>query len=81
MTKTTILLLSIAWIASLIITNHVAKAQTRPYSPLPEPKVFSGSELAFRVDGVYGETPAGSLVIRQNGHWVDVQIGTPGIVR
>jgi hypothetical protein len=40
------------------------------YTPLPEPKVISGADLGFRLEGVAGDKPAGTLGIRVNGEWV-----------
>lgn len=42
--------------------------------PVPA-KVMTGSDLGFRVDGLRGDTPVGSLVIRVNGEWVEVDLG------
>jgi len=40
-------------------------------TPVP-PRVFSGAEIGFRMDGRRGATPTGTLVIRQDGEWVEV---------
>jgi hypothetical protein len=38
----------------------------------PEPRVISGSDLGFRVEGQRGDgTPTGQLVVRINGQWVE----------
>ena len=44
--------------------------------PVPEPVVLSGSDLDFRVQGMYGEVPMGKIVIRVNGAWIDAQLGS-----
>jgi hypothetical protein len=36
------------------------------------PRVFSGAEIGFRMEGKRGDTPTGTLVIRQNNEWVEV---------
>ena len=44
--------------------------------PVPEPVVLSGSDFGFRVQGIYGDAPMGEIVIRVNGAWVEVQLGS-----
>ena len=39
-----------------------------------EPRVFSGSDLGFRVQGTTGDgAPIGELVVRVDGKWVAAQ--------
>ena len=33
--------------------------------------------MGFRVEGMRGEVPAGVIVIKVNGNWVEVQVGGP----
>lgn len=40
-------------------------------TPVP-PRVFSGADIGFRMEGRRGATPTGILVIRQDGEWVEV---------
>jgi hypothetical protein len=61
--------------ACLIGLGTWAFAQT--WTPLPEPVVFSGPDIGFRVEGRTGDMPTGKIVIRVNGKWVEVQIGGP----
>jgi hypothetical protein len=70
-------IIGIVWVASLVgvAAGVSAQAQARMYQPLPEPKVLSGADVGFRVDGMYGETPSGTIVIRVNDRWVDARIG------
>jgi hypothetical protein len=37
------------------------------------PKVLSGSEIGFRVEGLKGGIPVGTVVVRVNGQWVDAE--------
>ena len=46
------------------------------WRPLPESVVLSGSDFGFRVQGIYGDAPMGEIVIRVNGAWVEVQLGS-----
>jgi len=42
------------------------------------PTVVSGPDWGFRVVGNRGGTPVGTLVIKMNGQWVEVEIGRDG---
>ena len=79
MTKRVYLLVGLLWAFSLVLVAAVAAGQARAYQPLREPKVMSGADVGFRVDGMYGEQPAGTIVIRVNGRWVDAML-SPGVV-
>lgn len=61
--------LVVAWLFSLVAA--VAIAQSRGVTPLPDPVMVSGADIAFRVEGRQGNTPVGRLVIRFNGRWVE----------
>jgi len=41
--------------------------------PVVPPEVVSGGEMGFRIEGRKGDTPVGTLVIRQGGKWVPVE--------
>ncbi len=70
--------LGLFWTLSLLAAGAVAAAQVRAWRPVPEPKVLSGGDVGFRVDGFRGEVPSGTIVIRVNGVWVEAEIGGPG---
>lgn len=38
------------------------------------PKVLAGDDIGFRVEGLRGNTPVGTLVVRINGEWVPADI-------
>lgn len=40
------------------------------------PKVMTGSDVGFRVEGIRGNTPVGTLVVKVNGEWVEADITT-----
>jgi hypothetical protein len=71
------IIIGVIWVASLIgvAVTVSAQAQAQAYLPLPEPKVMSGADVGFRVDGLTGETPTGTVVVRVNGRWVDAILG------
>jgi hypothetical protein len=53
-----------------------AQSQNTPASP----NILSGNDIGFRVDGYRGRNPVGTLVVRVNGQWVEVDFST-GIKR
>jgi hypothetical protein len=71
MTSRARLLIALLWIASLVGVAATVKAQDYAFRPLPEPKVITGADLGFRLEGMRGDQPAGTLVIRLNGKWVE----------
>lgn len=46
-----------------------------PVQPVT-PTVVSGADIGFRIEGVRGDTPIGTLVIRVNGQWVETDFGS-----
>ena len=50
----------------------IGAAQALNAQPVP-PRVISGDDFGFRVQGRKGDTPVGTLVVRVNGEWVEVQ--------
>jgi len=69
----------IATIISVIALTAWITAQELAITPVP-PKVMTGTDLGFRVEGLRGATPVGTVVIKVNGEWVEVGTG-PGPVR
>ncbi len=41
------------------------------------PRVMTGGEVGFRVEGLRGGTPVGTIVVQVNGEWVPADIGSP----
>jgi hypothetical protein len=71
------IILGILWVVSLLAVGAAASAQAQRWRPIPEPRVLSGPDVGFRVEGLRGEVPTGSIIVRVNGEWVDAAIG-PG---
>ena len=71
-------ILGLLWVVSLLTVGAVVSAQVRFWKPVPEPKVMFGDDVGFRVEGFRGEVPAGTIVIRVNGQWVEAEIGGAG---
>lgn len=74
MSRGAYLVVGLVWALSLAIVGVVAAGQARQYRTLPEPKVMSGADVGFRVEGMYGEQPAGTIVIRVNEQWVEARL-------
>ena len=65
--------------AILLIVTAAAwvTAQVVPVKPVP-PKVMTGADVGFRVEGIRGNTPVGVVVVRVNGEWVEADIAKVG---
>ena len=71
--------LIVMWVASLAAVGALARAQ----APAPNgklPTVLAGNDVGFRVDRYNGNTPVGTLVVRMDGQWVEVDFSV-GIKR
>ena len=64
-------ILGVLWLISLVAVS----AQAPLWQPLPEPRVFFGEDVGFRVEVLRGEVPTGVIVIKINGKWVEAQVG------
>ena len=42
------------------------------------PRVITGADVGFRVEGLRGVNPVGTVVIRLNGEWVQAEVTLPG---
>ncbi len=69
--------LVVVWLSSLLAVGTLASGQFLGFQPLPEPFIVSGDDIGFRVEGSLGDTPAGTLVIRRNGVWIEPQAAPP----
>ncbi len=69
--------LVVVWLSSLLAVGTLASGQFLGFQPLPEPFIVSGDDIGFRVEGLLGDTPAGTLVIRRNGVWIEPQEAPP----
>ena len=43
------------------------------------PRVMTGNDVGFRVEGLRGERAVGTIVVQVNGQWVPADIGSPGL--
>ena len=64
------------------VTNQPPAAPPAPGVQVPQPippstaNIISGNDIGFRIDGRRGNPPVGTLVVRVNGQWVEVDFGT-----
>ena len=78
MTRTKLVIVGMLWALSLVVVAAAtAAAQAYAYRPLPEPRVFAGADIGFRVEGMTGPMPTGDVVIRINDQWVKTRLGAP----
>lgn len=79
-----IAMLAVLWVATLLIVATIARAQVHPINPLPEPKVVFGPDFGIRIEGEQNGVPVGPLVVKINGKWVEVRVGStqgPNLLR
>jgi hypothetical protein len=62
---------------AMIGVGAVGVAQVIPQPVTPT--VLSGPDVGFRVEGMRGDTPVGTLVVKVNGRWVAVDFNTNGL--
>ena len=69
--------LALLWALSLVVTaawTTTTRAQESPSPILPVPgRIIAGEDLGFRLEGQRDGVPAGTLVVRINGTWVEVR--------
>ena len=51
-------------------------AQSVAVTPVT-PRVLSGTDVGFRVEGLRGSTPVGKIVVRVNGQWIEAESASP----
>ena len=65
--------LALVVLGSLLSLRWV-QAQALAVDPVP-PRVMTGSDLGFRVEGLRGDKPVGTIVVRVDGQWVEAELG------
>lgn len=68
-----------AFVALLLVVAATAwvTAQALAVTPVT-PKVMTGSDVGFRVEGLRGSTPVGKIVVKVNGEWVEADLASIG---
>jgi hypothetical protein len=66
--------LAVVWLASLVAVAVATASITLAQARQPEPRILSGSDIGFRIEGTEPRTgnPTGRLMLRLNGEWVEV---------
>jgi|KBSMisStaDraftv2_1062788.scaffolds.fasta_scaffold3538467_1 hypothetical protein len=60
------------WVLSLAVAAGLASAVTAQVTRAPLPRVVSGNDIGFRVEGTNpAGKPVGTWVVRINGDWVE----------
>jgi hypothetical protein len=73
-------IIAVLWVISLGVVGLVAFAQAVEVRPLPEPMIFSGDDVGFRVEAIRGGgVRVGGIVVRVNGEWVAAELGPGGV--
>jgi hypothetical protein len=47
---------------------------------LVAPTVIAGNDLGFRIESTRNNIAVGTLVVRIDGHWVEAQVGSGGVI-
>ena len=80
MTRLARLFIVVAWMGSLAgVAAWAAGGQVPPTVAAPTPPapfVYAGEDLGFRIDSVVNGVRRGTLVVRVDGKWVEVQFQT-----
>ena len=69
--------LAFVWLLSVVAVAATVKAQDYRFRRLREPRVITGEDFGFRLDGAVGDQPAGTMVLRLNGRWVEPAAAPP----
>lgn len=68
-------------VATGLLTSALwAGTQARAVRPVP-PVVISGENVGFRIEGDSHGRPVGTLVVKQDGQWIPVDLGAVNPVR
>ena len=64
--------IALLWVVSMFAVG--AAQVLKPTTPVP-PKVLSGADVGFRVEGTQADQVIGQVVVKVNGVWVDAVVG------
>ena len=76
MSLRTVLTIGLLWVFSLVVAVSIVRAQSYQITPLPEPRIVSGADFGFRVEGHQNGIAVGTLVVRVNDKWIDAREGS-----
>ena len=75
MSKRAIAIVAVLWVLSLLVVKSFASAQAYAVNPVT-PRVLAGPDYGFRIEGEQNGVPVGVPVVRVDGRWVEVKIGS-----
>ncbi len=65
------------WLMSLVVVAVVASGLAFAQARQAEPRILSGSEFGFRLDGIgHDGQPMGTIMVRVAGKWVEAGYST-----
>jgi hypothetical protein len=64
-------------IVLVVMATAWVTAQVVAVKPVP-PKVMTGMDVGFRVEGIRGDTPVGVIVVKVDGEWVEADLAKVG---
>jgi hypothetical protein len=71
-----VVIVAVLWVLSLFAVGSIVRAQVYRVNPVAEPRIVAGPDFGIRVEGERNGVPVGLLVIRIDGEWVEVQVGS-----
>ena len=67
--------IALLWLVSLFAVGTIVSAQAYRINPVT-PRVIAGPEFGFSIDGEQNGVPVGLPVVKIDGKWVAVKIGS-----
>jgi hypothetical protein len=75
MSMRSIAVIAALWVLSLFVVGTIVQAQSYAVNPLP-PKTVFGDDFGFRIIGEQNGALIGTPLVKVNGKWVEVKIGS-----
>ena len=75
MSKRAIAIVAVLWVLSLLVMKSIVSAQAYAINPIT-PRVLAGPDYGFRIEGEQNGVLIGLPVVRVDGRWVEVKIGS-----
>lgn len=69
-----VIAISVVSLLLAAIGAHAAQTQLQLPTPQP-PTIVSGADFGFRITATKGGHAVGTLVVKQNGQWVEADLG------
>ena len=70
--------IAVLWLVSLAVVAAIASGLAKAQGPDQYPRVISGNEFGFRMEGIAPNgQPMGTIMVRVGGKWVEAGYSTP----